>query len=273
VPLGPDGQLTVHAQAGGHVIADVFGYFTPAPVPRADGRFLATPARRLLDTRGTAAAHATPRTMAIAGTSGVPLDAAAVAVTVTVTESARSGYVQVVPSGGPTALGASSNLNVDRPGQTVSNLVLVPLGGDGAITFFDTSGSQLVVDLVGYMTGSSAAVSGEGRFVPAVPTRVMDTRGAPVAPPRLTDTVVDSPASARSGPWLANVTVAGARAAGYVQARRPSDRPGATSNLNLAGAGSIVANQLVLPGEYESLLFTHAGGHLVVDIVGSFTQA
>ncbi|MGD9705865.1 MAG: metallophosphoesterase [Acidimicrobiia bacterium] len=53
VPLGPDGKVRIYMQSGGHVIADVFGYFTESDAT-AEGRYtpLAAPnPRRVLDTR------------------------------------------------------------------------------------------------------------------------------------------------------------------------------------------------------------------------------
>ena len=53
VPLGPDGSIRFYLQSGGHLVADVFGYFSESAAT-ATGRYepLAAPTpRRILDTR------------------------------------------------------------------------------------------------------------------------------------------------------------------------------------------------------------------------------
>ena len=73
-----------------------------------------------------------------------------------------------------------SNLNFTT-GQTVPNLVYVPLGQAGAgpaggITIFNLQGNvQVIVDLEGYFTAPADRASGS-RFFPVVPHRILDTR-------------------------------------------------------------------------------------------------
>jgi hypothetical protein len=51
VPLGADGQVSIFTQSGGHLLADVFGWFGPSPAT-SDGRYVAVGApSRVLDTR------------------------------------------------------------------------------------------------------------------------------------------------------------------------------------------------------------------------------
>lgn len=52
--------------------------------------------------------------------------ATAVVMNVTITGSLGPGFVQVLPTGQATR-GPSSNLNVERAGQTIPNLVIVPI--------------------------------------------------------------------------------------------------------------------------------------------------
>src|SRR5262249_41069549 len=71
--------------------------------------------------------------------------------------------------------GSSSNLNVERPGQTIANLVTVPVGADGTISLFTQSGGQFVIDLFGFYAPTEAAASA-GRYIALTPRRVLDTR-------------------------------------------------------------------------------------------------
>lgn len=75
---------------------------------------------------------------------------------VTVTQPGQGGYLTVYAGGAarPTA----SNLNFVA-GQTVPNLVVAPIGGDGTVALFNGSAStvQLIADAAGYYLAGSAA--------------------------------------------------------------------------------------------------------------------
>jgi hypothetical protein len=50
-PIGDGGQVSIYTQGGGHLLADVFGWFGPSPAT-VDGRYLSLAGpRRVLDTR------------------------------------------------------------------------------------------------------------------------------------------------------------------------------------------------------------------------------
>lgn len=74
------------------------------------------------------------------------------ALNVTVTEPASSGFVTVYGDG--TALPVASNLNF-VPAQTVPNLVLAPVGANGMVDLYNGSAGtiQLVADVCGYYLG------------------------------------------------------------------------------------------------------------------------
>lgn len=78
----------------------------------------------------------------MAGVGGVPSTATAVALNVTVTDTTAASYLSVYPAGGsqPTV----SNLNWTR-GETVPNLVIVPVGTGGQTTFYNDAGSADVI--------------------------------------------------------------------------------------------------------------------------------
>ena len=80
--------------------------------------------------------------------SGITLPA--VVVNLTVTDASAEGFLTAFPTGvnRPDA----SNVNF-QAGQTVPNLVVVPLGLDGKILLYNGSGAaaDAVVDVVGYL--------------------------------------------------------------------------------------------------------------------------
>ena len=89
------------------------------------------------------------------------------------------GYLTAWPTGQgqPTA----SNLNF-TPGQTVPNLVVVPVGTDGTIQIFNGSPGtvDVIVDVAGYyLSGTPTAA---GTLGPLTPARILDTRGTSTLP-------------------------------------------------------------------------------------------
>ena len=69
----------------------------------------------------------------------------------------------------------ASNLNY-RPGQTVSNLVIVPVGLAGKIGFYNHAGNaDVVVDFEGLFMDPSGD-DNTTSFAPVAPSRVLDTR-------------------------------------------------------------------------------------------------
>ncbi|MFE8031519.1 hypothetical protein ACFU2K_35375, partial [Streptomyces sp. NPDC057409] len=109
---------------------------------------------RLMDTRsGTGVPKAkvgagATVSLTVAGKGGVPAaGVTAVVLNVTATNPTASTFVSVYPYG--TTRTSASNLNVVA-GQTVPNLVVVPVK-DGKVTFYNRNGSvDLIADVAGF---------------------------------------------------------------------------------------------------------------------------
>jgi subtilase family serine protease len=137
---------------------------------------------RVLDTRhgtgGTTGPVAKGGTvkLQITGKNGVAASNVTAAVlNVTVTSTTGGGVATVYPDGTP--LPAVSNLNWTA-GQTVPNLVVVPVGANGAVDLWNGAPSstvQFIADLSGYFT-SDAAASGISSYTAVGPVRALDTR-------------------------------------------------------------------------------------------------
>ncbi|GGT21811.1 MULTISPECIES: hypothetical protein [Streptomyces] len=133
------------------LIADVTGYYAAT-----GSAFSAAGPVRLLDTRdgtGARAGAVGPGDVVrlqVTGTAGVPVQGVtAVVLNVTVTNPTEASHLIVHPHG--IARPGVSNLNY-TPGQTVANLVVVPVV-DGWVTFYNNSGStDVIADLNGYFT-------------------------------------------------------------------------------------------------------------------------
>ncbi len=159
----------------------------PAQAATADGYYQPITPTRFLDTRngtgGTTGPIGSGGTvkLTVAGAHGIPsANVTAVAVNLTATAETAAGVIHVYPDETPMPL--TSNLNFTAA-VTVANLVIVPVGADGKIDFFNASGgsTQLLADVFGYFT-SDATAAGDTTFTPMTPTRVLDTRNGTGAP-------------------------------------------------------------------------------------------
>ncbi len=168
--VGVGGQVSIYNNSGAvDVVVDVLGWFP------SGSTFTPLVPARLLDTRLTTSVVAGATTdVAIAGQpGGPPAGAGAVALNVTVTNPAAPSFLTVWPSGAGRPL--SSNINFSGS-QTVPNMVIVKLGTNGKISLFTPVGADVVIDVLGWFPAT-------GSFSGLVPARLMDTRGAPAAPP------------------------------------------------------------------------------------------
>jgi hypothetical protein len=153
--------------AGGYVAANAGPSDVPSS-PAGNYHSLATP-QRLLDTRTPAAqtlSSGASLNVTVAGKVGVPVDATAVVLNVTVADSTIGGYLSVVPSGvDPTG---TSTVNWPSAGALLSNQATVDLPANGNVTVYNRAGdTDVVLDVVGYFTPAEAA--GTGPAGPAGP--------------------------------------------------------------------------------------------------------
>lgn len=210
----------------------------------------------------------------VAGRGGVPNNAVAVVVTVTVANAGASGFVTAYPAG--TSLPVASTVNVDKPGRIVANLATVRLG-NGAIDLYSSVPIDIVVDLAGAYVPSPAATSA-GRLVTfsGGARRAVDTRDTNSGLGRSGFRVVDVagvgvPADASAVVVNLGVTQAWP---GYWTAFPHGDERPLASTLNIDGGGQTRNAQAIIrltPGSRKFDVFSQYGGHLIVDVVGYFT--
>ncbi|MFN0026862.1 MAG: hypothetical protein ACKV2O_06720 [Acidimicrobiales bacterium] len=149
-----DGFVCFFASSATHLVVDVQGYF--APVSGTNTIFTPLSPVRVLDTReglgleGAKPARAGAGTVIavkVAGEYGVPVDAKAVLLNVTITEAEGLGFVTAWPCGHPRPL--ASFLNYTR-GVDRANLTPVRIGEGGKVCLFVHEGTEVVADLNGY---------------------------------------------------------------------------------------------------------------------------
>lgn len=277
VPVGADGKVTLFNRSSGsaQLIADVTGFYATG-TPATPGAFRSLAPSRILDTRNSGPVGAdSPVSFQVAGANGIPASVASVVFNLTVTEPRSFGFVTAYPSG--TGRPNASNLNFST-GQTVPNLVTVPVGADGKVTLFNRSGgtTQLIADVAGYyLPGTPTA---PGAFKAIAPTRALDTRNAtPVAADVATSFRVAGangiPANVSA--VVFNLTVTAPRSFGFITAfASGTTRPNA-SNLNFS-TGQTVPNLVAVPvgSDGRVSLFNRSTGssQLIADVAGYFLR-
>ncbi|MCU1367806.1 MAG: acid phosphatase [Ilumatobacteraceae bacterium] len=293
VPIGSDGSITVHTQPSAHLIVDVAGYYVPAIGAVGPGRLNPLAPTRIFDTRSGSAVNfsgakpgaASTTRVAVTGKGGVPTTGVEAAVlNLTATDASGAGFVQIAPAG-QLSPGASSNLNLERIGETIANQVVVPVGAGGSVDIYSQSGTNLVVDVAGYITDSTATRATAGLFVPVAPGRLLDTRaGSAVGYSGATPAAgasITVPVAARFGlpstgvaAIAANVTITEAAGPGFVQtAPAGSLHPGDSSSVNADTTGQTIANAAIIPVSATGFdIYTQTGGQLLTDVSGWYSS-
>lgn len=235
--------------------------------------YTAVPPTRILDTRTThaVAAHGTVA-LPVAGTSAVPAGASAVAMTVTVTAPIAPGNITAWPAG--QSRPNASNLNFE-PGDTVPNLVVVPIGTGGRVELYNASAGtvQLIADVAGYFNGSPSPA--QGSYGPVLPVRRLDTRTthAVAANGTVSFAVTGSGVPSDAAAVVVNLTVTAPGAAGSAAGFATGGSAPVVSNLNWV-RGQTVANLAVVPvgsGGRVTIINRSAGSaHFVADVAGYF---
>jgi len=267
-----DGEVSFHNMSKGtvQVVADLEGFYGPGGYGFEPKNPL-----RVLDTRnGTGAAKApvgSKKVLKLNLSGKVPAGTAAVVLNTTVTGSQTSGVLTVYPDSAtaPTA----SNLNFTA-GETVANLVIVPLNNDIADIYNNSDGStNVVADLSGYFASGAP-----DSFVPYTPTRILDTRTAGQGPVAKGGTVVAfpdtfsgcAPTCAGQVASVVNITAVTPAKSGFLTAYGWNDPRPATSSLNFT-AGKTIPNLAIAPSAAVSVYNGSAGTvQVVVDEYGYF---
>jgi hypothetical protein len=272
VALAEDGRFSVFSRSTVDVVVDVTGSFRPVVGATSSGRFVPVEPRRLVDTRTSR--RPVPGSSVLVDPE-VPDDAVAVAVTVATTGSSGPGFFSAFAAGASRPM--TSILNTDRVGQTRSAAAVVPMSEYG-FRIHTRNGDHVIVDITGYFTGPSAAVSDEGLFVATPPVRAVDTRGSPDATGgRIWDGGTrEFDLSGVTGGDVAavavNLAVTETEDRGYAIAYPARTvRPLATSVNYDTAQMSISSASLVGVSEAGLAVHVREGTHVVVDVDGWFT--
>jgi hypothetical protein len=189
VALSPGGTLSIvydgaPSWASTHVAFDVTGYFDPRTL--GAGYATLTP-NRLLDTRignglGGAFQAGIPRIFQVSDRNSgdpslnVPATAIAVTGTLTVTQQSWPGWLTVTPTLQPNPPTSTLNFPVN---DHQANGVTVPLGPGGTLSVvYNGAPSWATAHVIFDVTGYFAPGGAGARYVPLLPSRILDSRFA-----------------------------------------------------------------------------------------------
>ncbi|HVV14490.1 S53 family peptidase [Amycolatopsis sp.] len=286
VPVGANGTVDIYNRFGTvHVIADVFGYYSTG----SGSLYQPLTPARVLDTRsaigvptktplGTGATMQLP----VTGSNGVPsTGVTAVVLNVTATESTDGGFLTLYPDGQTRP--ASSNLNFVA-GQTIPNLVIVPVGANGTVDIYNRFGTvHVIADVFGYFTSSGTGY----KFHTSAPQRLLDTRsgqGVSSSNPVGTDSVLqlpltDTSGSGNAGPLstaaalVLNVTATESTDGGFLTVYPSGVARPSSSNLNFV-QGQTIPNAVVTAVNGSAIDFYNRFGtvHVIADVFGYYSS-
>jgi hypothetical protein len=282
--IGSNGAVCVYTQTSTHVIVDLTAFYG------VGASFNGIQPARLLETRsgvefptvdgqlagiGRRPGNTTTE-VKVAGRGGVPIDAKAVAVNVTMINPAQTGFATVYPCGEPLPLASTVNFTA---GAIVPNAAMVKVGAGGAICVLSNVDTDVILDVNGYDAAQAVAQIFE-------PTRVLETRPGlttfdhqfETQVPRPSDSVFELQIGGRIGIPKAiraaalNITVTEATGPGFITIYPCGAVRPIASTLNY-GKGTTVANLAVATTTTDGkvCIYTQTSADIVVDLSGYHT--
>ena len=249
-------------------------------------RFVPITPCRVADTRnvmgpfgGPALAAYTSRDFAIPnGGCKIPAAATAYSLSVALVPHGSLGYMTVWPAGQPQPFVATLT---SADGRIRTNAAIVPAGTNGAVSFFATDPTDIVIDINGYFVPATDPTG--LAFYPLAPCRVADTRNAasPFGGPSLsargtrTFPILQSscgiPAGAQA--YSLNFAAVPKGSLGYLTAW-PTGKPQPLAASLVAATGAITANAVIVPaGTNGSVdVYSTDDTDLVIDMAGYFAS-
>jgi hypothetical protein len=198
---------------------------------------------------------------------GIPSNATAVALNVTLVPSGPFGFISLWPAGQPQP-GVSTMNSLD--GRIKANASVVGLGAGQAVSVYVTDPAHVILDVNGYFMpiGTPGALA----FYPVAPCRVVDTRQTGGIVARNTTRRITGgclPANAQA--YSLNVTTVPTGSLGFLTLFPDGTSQPLASTLNNL-TGTVVANAAILRagtgGAFNA--FVTDDTHLIVDLNGYF---
>ena len=249
-------------------------------------QFVPLPPCRVADTRnaagpfgGPALAASISRDFAIAASAcGIPSNAQAYSLNITVVPLGPLGFISVWPAGQTQPVVSTLN---STDGRIKANAAIVPAGANGAISVFASNPTHVIIDINGYFVSPGAQSLA---FYPLTPCRIADTRlgtgtfaGPSLAPSVARNSPILSsscnvPANAQA--YALNMTVVPSGTLGFLSTW-PTGYPQPGSSTLNAPTGAVTANAAIVPAGAGGAIRVIATNttDLIIDINGYFAPA
>jgi len=226
---------------------------------------------RAVDTRNTGILNGSSTRDFTFGSCGVPGNATAVALNVTLIPNRAFGYLSIWPAGQPQPTVSTMN---SLDGRVKANTAIVGMGTGNAVSVFVTDPAHIALDVNGYFV--AVGTPGALAFYPLTPCRVLDTRdaGAGGMVARLSTRRVPGggsclPAAAQA--YSLNVTAVSPAPLGYLTLWPDGSPMPVVSTLNNL-TGTVVANAAILRagtgGAFQAFVTDQT--HIIVELNGYF---
>ncbi|MFF9983248.1 PKD domain-containing protein [Streptomyces erythrochromogenes] len=237
---------------------------------------------RLLDTRdGTGVEKGKvpanwSTSVKVTGQGTIPDNVTAVVLNLTVTNTTDSGHI--IASGSGRTRPDTSSVNY-AAGETVPNLVIMPVGADGRVNLHNIGWGS--VDLIADVTGYFIPTASSG-YKALSPTRFVDTRegkGGPkgqIAGQSSLGVQIAGLGGVPKGATAVslNVTVTNPRESGHLTVHPSGQAAPTASNLNFT-TGQTVANSVIVPIGADGRIIVRNGSwqptDAVIDVNGYYT--
>ena len=273
VKIGADGAANIYRSAAMGLVVDLVGVYVPVSAASNDGRLVTRPAGalRVLDTRSTRPINATETFTVDLAAADIPLSASAVVVNITAV-NANPGFWSAFPAN--QGFSGTSSLNLDTGAQTRAGQAIVNLVGTNTFKVYSESGGHLLVDVVGYFTGSSEpTTSTDGLYIPSAPSRVFDSRALRTLAPWSGSTYEFNPGDGGGlsvAAVVLNITATLPWVPGFVTAYPAGVSRPNSSNVNISAVPQTVANHSIVrvSSGRGVALYTDGGAHLIADVAG-----
>ena len=214
------------------------------------------------------------------GDCGIPANAGAYLLNVSVIPLPRLAYLTVYPTGENPGVTTTTN---SPDGRIKTNAVIVPAGTDGSINIYASDMTNVVIDMFGYFALPSGSTL---MYFPLTPCRVIDTRGpdGPLGGPYLLSLmerdfpVLQSPCIPQGAGAIAysfNVTALPRQGGTDFVKVWPEGEPQPLPGTVEDGNGIPVSNAAIVPAGTGGAIAAVAGNNtdLVADINGYFARA
>jgi hypothetical protein len=283
VPAGTGGAISAYASNDSDLIIDINGYFVP-PGAGTLQFYPLTPCR-VLDTRNSNGTFGGPRIGTVSrsfpipsSSCGVPANAAAYSFNVTAVPTGPLGYLTAWPTGQGQPLVSTLN---SYDGRVLANAAIVPAGVGGAVSFFASNSTDIVLDINGYFAPPGA---GGLNFHALTSCRAVDTRGGAdtYGAPTLSAAVTRGftlagrcglPGTPTAQAYSLNIGVVPKAPLGYLSIWPAGGAQPVVSTLN-SYSGLAVSNAALVPAGSGGLvsLFATSATDVLIDTAGYFGQ-